>query len=282
MTENPASKPLIITVAPNGARKTKRDHPMLPISPMELAEEARNCMNAGAAMIHLHVRDEDDAHSIDVGRYKEAIAAIKDACGNKIIIQATTEAVGIYSPQEQMAMVRELMPEAASLAIKELVPQRDDKREDEREEDTAREFFHDIVGRGVLPHYILYSQKDLLRFQELVDKGVIPEANAFLLFVLGRYSEGQTSRPDDLLPFLSVLRKGIPWSVCAFGTMEHATASAAVALGGHVRVGFENNFFLKNGKQANTNADLVMQVADVSRAIGRQIATASEVRSILN
>lgn len=274
MTEISPSNPLIITVAPNGARKTKQDHPRLPIEPVELAEEALNCMEAGAAMIHLHVRNENGAHSIDVGRYKEAIAAIRDTCGDKILIQATTEAVGIYSPQEQMAMVRELKPESASLAIKELIPH--------GEEETAREFFHDIVTDGILPHYILYSEADLLRFQELVDKGVIPDANAFLLFVLGRYSEGQTSHPGDLLPFLNVLRKGIPWSVCAFGAMEHATVSAAIALGGHVRVGFENNFLLKNGEVAKSNADLVKQVADVCRAIGRPIATVLEARSILS
>lgn len=266
------SAPLIITVAPNGARKTKKDHPALPILPHELAEDAFKCMNAGAGMIHLHVRDESGAHTIDVERYRDTTAAIKERCGDKIIIQATTEAVGIYNSREQMQMVRELKPESVSLAIKELVPQ--------GQESEAREFFQEIVLQDIIPHYILYSAEELKRFHTLIEAGVIPQKKAFLLFVLGRYSEGQNSRPDDLLPFLNILEENFLWSVCAFGSMEHAAASTAVAMGGHVRVGFENNMRLKNGEIAKDNSALVCQVVDVAHAVGRIVANAENIRSI--
>lgn len=265
--------PLIITVAPNGARKTKKDHPALPITPEELAVEAFNCMNAGAAMIHLHVRDQHDGHILDVGRYREAIIAIKETCGDDMIVQATTEAVGMYSAEQQMALIRELKPQAASFAIKELVPL--------GQEQGAKEFFLETAVLDILPHYIVYSAEELQRFHELVDDGIIPKKNAFLLFVLGRYSADQISRPVDLLPFLNMLKPGFAWSICAFGALEHAAASAAIAMGGHVRVGFENNLYLKNRTVAPNNADLVRQVTDVAKAVGRSIAKANEVRFLL-
>ena len=120
--------PLIIAVAPNGARKTKADHPALPITPEELAETAARCLDAGASMIHLHVRDDDQKHSLDVSAYRAAIAAIRARVGGELIIQVTTEAVGIYTPAQQMAMVQELEPEAVSLAVRELCP--DDAHEE--------------------------------------------------------------------------------------------------------------------------------------------------------
>ncbi|MEP3247010.1 MAG: 3-keto-5-aminohexanoate cleavage protein [Sneathiella sp.] len=267
------SNPLIVTVAPNGARKTKKDHPGLPITPEELAEEGYACQQAGASMIHLHVRDDQDTHSLDVGRYRAAMAAVHEKCGDQMLIQVTTEAVGLYSAEEQMAVIRALKPQSASLAIRELVPS--------GQEDRAREFFQELTEENTLPHYILYSDEDLARFNHLVDQGVIPQENAFLLFVLGRYSDGQVSSPADLLPFLNAMTKKLPWSVCAFGPLEHAAASAAVAMGGHVRVGFENNLFLKTGEIAPGNADLVAQIGEVSRAIGRPLASANEVRSLI-
>ncbi|MFT6557400.1 3-keto-5-aminohexanoate cleavage protein [Sneathiella sp.] len=265
--------PLIITVAPNGARKTREDHPALPITPEQLAEEALLCKQAGASMIHLHVRDDAHRHSLDVGRYRAATDAIRACCGENLIIQATTEAVGQYTASEQMTVVRELQPQAASLAIRELV-QEGDMGE-------ATEFFHELAHLNIMPHYILYSEEDLQWFQTLVEQGVIPEKNIFLLFVLGRYSAGQVSSPQDLLPFLTSLNMQVPWSVCAFGPMEHAAASAAVAMGGHVRVGFENNMRLKNGQLADRNSDLVRQIADVSAAVGRPIATADQLQAIV-
>lgn len=266
-------EPVIITVAPNGARKTRKDHPNLPISPEQLAEEAHACQLAGASMIHLHVREEDDTHSLDAGRYRDAMAAIEERCGEDLLVQITTEAVGRYSATEQMAVVRELSPQSASLAIREIVP--------EGGEAEAQEFLHEVVGAGTLPHYILYDDTDLIRFQQLVEKGVIPEKNAFLLFVLGRYSAGQVSSPMDLLPFLNVKKTEFHWSVCAFGPLEHAAACAAVAMGGHVRVGFENNMYLSNGEVADGNSDLVAQIAHAATSIGRPLAKAGDIATLI-
>lgn len=93
------SNPVIVSVAPNGSSKTKRDHKNLPINPLELAVEAKNCQEAGASIMHLHVRNSEGKHTLDVSQYKEAIAAIKEVVGEKMVIQATSEATGIYSPR---------------------------------------------------------------------------------------------------------------------------------------------------------------------------------------
>lgn len=272
MTETTILSPAILTVAPNGARKTKTDHPMLPITPEELADEAAACVEQGAAMIHLHVRDAADKHTLDVGRYRDAIAAIRERCGDRIVIQVTSEAVGIYRPDQQMDMVRELKPEAVSLAIREIAP--------EGEEATAKAFLEEAKTEGVLPQFILYSAEDLIRFQNLSDEGVIPFDNPFLLFVLGRYAANQQSHPAELMPFLDVMEAGRHWAVCAFGPLENATAACALSLGGHVRVGFENNILLKNGTAAPRNADLVAQARTVAEAIGRTVATADDLRRL--
>ncbi|MDJ0686664.1 MAG: 3-keto-5-aminohexanoate cleavage protein [Alphaproteobacteria bacterium] len=272
--------PLVIAVAPNGARKTKADHPALPITPDELARTAAACAEAGAAMIHLHVRDEKDGHSLDVARYRAAIAAIEAAVGDRIVIQITTEAVGIYTPEQQRAVVRAVRPPAASLAVRELCP-------DEESVAEAADFFAWMAQERVHPQFILYAPEDAVWFNQLRKRGVIPWETPTLLYVLGRYTKGQVSQPTDLLPFLAEEESSRPedaapphWAICAFGPLEGACALAAAALNGHARVGFENNTLLSDGSTAPDNAALVAQVVAGAALIGRPIATAAETRAL--
>lgn len=270
--------PMVLAVAPNGARKTKADHPAIPIAPAELAATAAAAQAAGASMIHLHVRDAEEKHSLDVGAYREATAAVREAVGDRMIIQVTSEAVGIFSAHQQMAMVRELEPEAVSLAIRELVP--------EGGEAEAKDFLAWLVGAGILPQYILYAPEDVARFGQLQDSGVIPPGPACLLFVLGRYTPGQRSVPNDLLPYLSGIEAWpeaakLPWAICAFGPKETACVTAAATLGGHARVGFENNFFLPSGARARDNAELVAAGAAAAAAIGRPLADGATARRLM-
>lgn len=266
--------PLILAVAPNGARKTKADHPRLPMTPSEIAETAAACAESGAAMIHLHVRDAVGRHSLDCGLYREAMAAVRAAVGDRLVIQVTSEAVGLYSPAQQMAMVRELRPEAVSLAVRELIPTAG-------EEEEAAGFLAWLRAEGVLPQFILYSPEDLARFDDLIDRGVVSGERQSVLFVLGRYSAGQTSRPAELLPFLAARRRDHLWSLCAFGPQETACVVTAAGLEGHARIGFENNLYLPDGTLAADNADLVAAAAKGIAAIGRPLASAAQAREIL-
>ena len=266
----PAWSPLVIAVAPNGARKTKADHPALPMTPQEIADTGRRCADAGASMMHLHVRDAAGGHSLSPKLYKEATAALRGEVGDRLVIQITSEAVGRYAPEQQMEMVRELKPEAVSLAIREILPEG-------ANEEPVREFLAWLVGEGTLPQFILYSADDVRRFERLIEDGVVPQGRHFLLFVLGRYSKNLTSAPADLLPFLENFELDFPWAVCAFGPRESACAAAAVALGGHARVGFENNLWLPDGRLAEDNSSLVKLAADAAGLLGRPLAKAADI-----
>lgn len=275
MTANDIDAPLILAVAPNGARKTQADHPAIPITPDEIAAEAARCREAGAAMIHLHVRDADNKHSLDADTYAQATAAIRREVGDGIIIQMTTEAVGIYAPAEQMAAVRAVRPEAASMAVRELCP-------DEDSVPAFAEFLAWMAGERIMPQYILYAPEDVGTFANLQARGVIPGGRPFLLYVLGRYTPGQKSVPEDLLPFMiEADQLDAGWAICAFGARESACALTAAALGGHVRVGFENNFLMADGSVARDNAALAGQVASGAKLLGRTLAGADEARAYL-
>ncbi|MDX1576240.1 MAG: 3-keto-5-aminohexanoate cleavage protein [Kiloniellales bacterium] len=266
--------PVILAVAPNGARKTKADHPALPMTPEEIAATAAQCRDAGAAMIHLHVRDPEGRHSLDVETYRTATAAVRSAVGRDLVVQVTSEAVDIYDPEEQMQIVRDLKPEAVSLAIREIVP-------DAASEGAAAAFLAWVAAEEILPQYILYSADDLRRFDDLIARGIVPGERQVVLFVLGRYTKGQTSEPRELMPFLAANTRDHLWSVCAFGPRETACAVAAAALGGHARVGFENNFHLPDGSLAPDNAALVAAVAEGLTAIGHRPASAEEARALM-
>jgi 3-keto-5-aminohexanoate cleavage enzyme len=265
------SDPLIITTAPNGAYKQLSDHPQVPLTAESLAHTAKQCLDAGASMLHLHIRDAQGGHSLDVQGYHNATAIVRAAVGSEMVLQITSEAAKVYQAPAQIAMVQALRPEAVSVGLREF-------DQPEIGEKGLADFFAGLVREKVMTQVIVYDVKDLQRWQDLRQRGVIPDAPWSLLFVLGRYTAGQTSNPTDLVPFVHAHTTGEPWSVCAFGATEHACVTAAASLGGHVRVGFENNLYLKNGQVAPNNAALVMQAAEATRSLGRPVATAAQIR----
>ncbi|WP_448206956.1 3-keto-5-aminohexanoate cleavage protein [Azospirillum sp. sgz302134] len=266
--------PLVIAVAPNGARRGKADHPAIPLTAEEIAREAARCRDAGAGMLHLHVRDGAGRHTLDPDAYRAAIAAVRREAGANLLIQATSEAVGVYTAEQQMAAMRALRPEAFSAAVRELVP-------DSASEAAAARFYAEQAAAGTLVQHILYDTADVARFAELVARGVIPDVGCSVLFVLGRYAPGQRSAPPDLLPFLAAWSGRFAWMVCAFGALEGACAITSAGLGGHVRVGFENNLWLADGSVAPDNAALVAQVATAAPLLGRVPADGDTARQLL-
>lgn len=267
-----APKPMMFTVAPNGARLTQKDHPALPITPEELARCAALCAEAGAGMIHLHVRKPDGTHVLDGDRYRDAIAAIRREVLNRIVIQITTEAVGIYKAPEQMALVRDVKPEAVSLGLRELLPVDGDEK-------VFAEFWLWMKREHIWPQIILYDAEDVKRLQDLQKRGVIEGDRLSVLFVLGRYGQQQAD-PAELLSFLSATENlsTWDWSVCAFGARENACIGAAATLGGHGRLGYENNRLLADGAVSNDNSALISQAVGTGNLLGRSAMTAMEIR----
>lgn len=268
----------MIMVAPNGARRTKKDHPSLPITPDELAQEAVACMKAGASALHMHVRDDNQGHTLDAQKYLEASAAVRAATsqagGQDIVLQITTEAVGMYQPDEQMACVRAVKPQAVSVALKEIVPDDDTS--------SAKAFFQWLQTERIAPQFILYDPHDVERFLSLQGRGVIPFTTPFVLFVLGRYAKDQQSDPQDLDPFLAAMgHHHLHWAMCAFGRREAECAVYAAKNGGHVRIGFENNLLMPSGETAPSNSALIAATGKALETAGRQVMHPQEAVGLL-
>ncbi|MEM7193885.1 MAG: 3-keto-5-aminohexanoate cleavage protein [Pseudomonadota bacterium] len=270
--------PVIVMVAPNGARKTKSDHPNLPTTVEETAAVAVDCFRCGASVLHAHVRDADETHSIDSKLYRHLIRTLETDIP-KLCIQITTEAVGVFTPEQQAKTVFDTSPAMASVGLREMAGVRSDL-------DFAKHFYLNCDASGVHIQHILYDEQDVSRFCELQDAGVIPASHRCLLFVLGRYQVNQQSEPSDLQPFLNALSLNrdsdqCDWFCCAFGAQEKACLLEAVHMGGHVRIGFENNHYRPDGTVAESNAS---QVADLVQCLsdhGYGIADTADCNRIL-
>ena len=266
-------RPLLITVAPNGARRTKMDHPALPMTAEEIAVTARGCRDAGAGMLHLHVRDDAGRHSLAPAHYRAALQALATRGGPQLLIQVTTEACGVYGVAQQMASIRALRPEAASFAIREFFP-------DPVVDPEVQDFFGWAVKLGIACQFIVYLPAEITRLKELVSSRVIELAAPHALFVLGRYGDGPGSHPAALDAFLAEWPQDWPWSVCAFGPPELAVMERAIGLGGHVRVGFENNLQSAGGQPLASNEARVREVAALAAAAGRPLLDGTGARSL--
>lgn len=263
---------VMVMAAPNGARRTRADHPALPLTANELADCAARLLDAGASVLHLHVRDSEGRHTLEADAYREAIRRIIRRTGDALILQVTTEAVGRYAREEQMSLVRELRPEAVSLALRELCP-------DDAAEPAAALFFAWLIAERIWPQYILYSVADVRRFESMRRRGIFAEQHPSCLLVLGRYADRQAGRPADLdLLLSSADHECFPWSVCCFGPREQQAMLAALGKGGHVRLGFENNLLLADGKPAPDNAMLIARFVSAAAESPRRPARADEVR----
>lgn len=247
-----------IMVAPNGARRTRADHPALPVTIPEIVETAVACHAAGADGLHAHVRDADGAHVLDAGLYAELIAELARAVP-AMQVQVTTEAVGRYTPAEQRALVETLRPPAVSIALREITTEADAR--------VTRRFFAFCADAGIAVQHILYDADEVDRLAGLVADGTVPATGLQLIHVLGRYAPGQVSSPADLagpVARLAASGLGADWAVCAFGPGETAVLVEAVRRGGKARIGFENNLVNADGSRAADNAE---RVAELSRRL---------------
>ncbi len=255
-----------LMLAPNGARRTKADHPALPVTPSELATTAKAAFAAGADSLHLHVRDEQQGHSLDAGRYREAIAAVNEAVPG-LAIQITTESAGIFGVADQFACLEALRPAAASISVREMA----------REPELATRVYALCREVGTRVQHILYTQDCLAQLETWSAQGLIGPLQNDVIFVLGQYTPARHGCPQDLSSFLQAIAgQGLQpdaaassasyrwnWSICAFGPQEIDCLLAAWAQGGGARIGFENNIHDPNGGLWADNA------ASVARLIQR-------------
>ena len=263
----PAALPRIM-IAPTGARRTKADHPALPVTIPQIVEAARTCALAGADGIHAHVRDANGHHVLDAGLYHELLAELASVVP-EMFAQVTSESAGRYSPTQQRALVRDLEPRFVSISVREMLP-------DASELDAGRAFYHWADGAGITIQHIVYSKAELARFFDLCISGIIPGGRHQIQLVLGSYDGSTSSHPDDIAPLVEIINKAAPgqstdWGLCAFGTSETACLVRATALGGKARVGFENSLWHGDGSLAKDNAERVAALIEaLAEASGSQ------------
>jgi uncharacterized protein (DUF849 family) len=209
---------------------------------------------------------------LDAAAYRAVIARICQKVGDRLVLQITSESIGRYSPDEQRTVILQTNPEAVSLALREFAP-------DETAEKDFGAFLSKLRQMRIWPQFILYSPDEARRLASMQKRGLIPFEDPAVLYVLGRFSLLRTAAPADLLPFIATdMPRFSFWSVCAFGRREAGCAVAAALLGGHARVGFENNLLLPSGEQAASNAGLVGAVARTLDGLGLATQSADGLR----
>lgn len=268
---------LCIMVAPNGARRTPADHPALPITPEELARTAVDSHQAGAAAVHLHVRDAALRHSLDADCYRAAIAAVTQACP-EMLIQTTTEAAGIFDLAAQTSAAKALRPACLSFGLAELMA---DGLQ------PALTFLDWAAEQRMGVQIIVYDADQIRDYAALLAAGHLRlNGPPRLLLVAGRYSVTLDSDPAEFeLLYSALAETGLAdkaiWMTCAFGRGEMACLDLTIARGGHVRVGFENAIVDAAGRPARDNAQRVAMVAELAGAHGRTVGGAACAGNVL-
>lgn len=271
-------QPLILTAAITGAETTKEQQPNLPITPKEQAEDAVKCWEAGVRVIHLHVREDDGTPTQRLERFKESIEAIRKAVPEMIIQISTGGAVG-ESFEKRMAPLT-LKPDMATLNGGTLNFGNDVFINHPKDIVRLAEYFKET---GVAPEIEVYESGMVTAIGKLAKKGVITHTPLHIQFVLG-VPGGMTGEPRNLNYMVDHLRSEIPtatWGVAGIGRYELQDAIMAVVMGGHVRVGFEDNIYYHKGVLAESNAQLCARIARISKEFGRPLATAAQAREIL-
>lgn len=264
---------LIITVAVCGAEVTKMDNPNLPTTPEEIAEDVYNCYLKGASIVHLHARDEQGNPTSDVQVFRKTMDLIKSKCN--IIIQISTGGALGMTPEERAAPLA-LKPEMASLTCGTVnfgtgvfwnPP------------DLIENFALKMKELGVKPEIEVFEAGMINNALQLQKKGLIQQPIHFD-FVMG-VPGGITGNVRDLIYLVESIPSGSTWSVAGIGRHELPLGVVAIILGGHVRVGFEDNIYYSKGVLAQSNAQLVERIARISRELGREVASPDEARKIL-
>lgn len=279
----------IITCALNGVLTDPRQH-NVPVTPAEMAAEARRAYEAGAAVMHIHLRQQGQGRghlpSWDVDLSREVQAAIRDACPG-VLINHTT---GVVGPDYQGALevVRATRPEMAACNAGSLNYLK--LRADgswawppmifENGVERVQAFLDAILGAGAVPEFECFDT-GIVRCVEMYRRNGMFAGPAQMNFVMGVES-GMPARAD-LLPILADLAPAdARWQVTAIGRAEvWGLHRRAAELGGHLRTGLEDTFYLPSGEKAGSNGALIAALAQVARAAGREIASPAEARGIL-
>jgi uncharacterized protein (DUF849 family) len=273
----------VITAALTGVAANRNQCKWIPYTPQEIAEEALACYNAGASVVHIHARENDGSPSWRVEVFREIMDEVRKRC--PIIINFSTGAV-LVERDDRIAHIRELKPEIAALNMGTMnYAKYSPKRKNFVFSVVFHNPFEDIIffldtmnQLGIKPECECFDLGHLESIFPLIDMGLLKNFQVSLIMgVVG----GMAATARNLAHVASLVPAGIAWEVIGIGQEQWLLVATALALGGNIRVGLEDNFYLSPGKMSQGNGPLVEKAVRMTRDIGREPATVAEARAIL-
>lgn len=266
---------LIITAAISGAEVLKEHNPAVPYTIEEFVREAKSAYDAGASIIHLHVRYDDGTPTQDKERFRVVMEAIKKVVPEVIIQPSTGGAVGMTD--DERLQPTELLPEMATLDCGTLNFGGDEVFFNT--ENTIKYFGERMIKLGIKPELEVFDKSMIDMALRLSKKGFINNPMHFD-FVMG-VNGGITGELRDFMFLRNSIPQDATYTVAGVGRFEFPLAMAAIIDGGNVRVGLEDNIYLSKGVLAGSNGELVAKVVRMAKELGREIATPADARRIL-
>ena len=285
------SDKVIVTCALTGAQQGKEANPNLPEQPREIIEQALDAARAGAAIVHIHARDRRGKATADVGVFREIVEGIR-AKSDVVLNLSTGGAVAGLPLEARLRVLPELKPEIASFSCGSgsLLGRYDPASRkwlrdrfvplvlSYTEMEAAARLFKDS---GVRPELEIYGTSFLNNVWHLREAGVLEEP-LLINLVMNIPGECIPWSPKNVLFFVESLPPNNRWVVTAIGGKVHFLSVAlSVAMGGHVRVGMEDNVYIERGVLARSNAQIVEKAVGILHAVGKEIASPAESRKIL-
>jgi 3-dehydrocarnitine:acetyl-CoA trimethylamine transferase len=282
-----------ITCAVTGNLTKPEQTPHLPITPQHIADECLAAARAGAAVVHIHVRDPQTGRpSMDVGLYRDVVQRIR-AADRELVINLTTGPGGRYVPSEadpkvyapgttllppleRVKHVVELRPDICSLDLNTMNSGPDVVINTPA---NVRKMAKAMRDAGVMPELEVFDSGDIHLARDLLADGTLEGPGLFTIVMGVKY--GFSSAPETLLYARQILPPGARWSAFGIGRAEYPMLAQTWLLGGHVRVGLEDNIYLSKGVLAKSNAELVAKARRIVEDLGGAVASAAEARAML-
>jgi uncharacterized protein (DUF849 family) len=265
----------LITVAPTGAESAKVDVPALPVTLDELIETAKACEKAGAAMIHVHIRGADTEPTLDLGRLKDTVGALR--AETSLVVQLSTGGA-VTDPYEDRIRVLDAEPDSCSLTCGTV----------NFGEDVFMNpwpFMVDLYRltqeREVVPEFELFDLGHVASLNRLLDKFGLPYGGQIHCDLVMGVPGGMPGTADALVTAVNALPAGASWSATGIGRTSMPVALAALAKGGHLRVGMEDTLTFAKGQPVRDNAQLVERAAQLAVIAGRPAMTPADARTLL-
>jgi len=286
------ANPTIVSCAVTGNITTRQQTPHLPVTPEEIANSCIEAARAGAAIIHIHVRHPDGRPSMELAHYREVVERLR-AADEDMVINLTTgpgqrfvpseadpsvaaPGTTLMRPEPRVAHVQALRPELCSLDLNTMYSGSSVVINTPANLAIMAQL---IAEAGVKPELEVFDSGDIQLGNHFIEQGRL-EASTLFQIVLGvRY--GAIATPETLMYMKSLLPPAAPWSAFGVGRWEFPMLAQSWLLGGHVRVGLEDNIYLEKGVLAESNAALVAKAVRIVRDLGGRIATPAEARDIL-